>query len=166
MLGSALHPSLATKAADTSTFVGWCTWKLLQVPQERLDAAGRALVRIGQSFERMQAVMKRNGRVMAVAEIQSFVDAATVAFELRQTAGIPWTPKWHLMLHIAARVKVAGNPRFYATFLDEDYNGRLKKMAAGLNRHTWHVSLLAHFRLVFGQQTQKRSRTCDPKTQN
>ena len=42
---------------------------------------------------------------------------------------------------------------FYATFLDEDYNGRVKKIASSLNRYTWHASLLTNFRWLFHRKS-------------
>eukprot|EP00974_Lingulodinium_polyedra_P098687 9564397-Lingulodinium_polyedra.AAC.1 len=62
----------------------------------------------------MQHSMRRCPRDMPPAEIQRYVDSTIAAFQHRATAQIPWTPKWHLMLHIAARVRTAGNPRFYS----------------------------------------------------
>ena len=64
----------------------------------------------------------------------------------RPLAGLRGPPKWHLMLHIGARAGFSGNPHFHTTFLDEDWNGRVAKLAAGCHRMTWHKRVLAGFR--------------------
>ena len=93
-------------------------------------------------------MLKSHGRNSPPRAVQKFVDASIKSFQNREPADIPWTPKWHLMLHVAARAGPAGNPRFYSTFLDEDYNGRAKKMAAACHKLTWHRTLLANFRVT------------------
>lgn len=158
MLGTPAQRTLATKAAETGTLTAWCTWKLALLPLEKLGAQGSALLQVGRAFGAMADVMKRGQRVLQAGELQRFVDATITAFQHRAPAGIPWTPKWHLMLHVAARARLAGNPQFYHTFLDEDYNGRVAKMAAACHRLTWHKTLLANFRRTFSALDTRRVR--------
>ena len=86
---------------------------------------------------------------MPPAALQELVDQVKRAFVLRPLAGIRGPPKWHLMLHIAARAGFSGNPQFHTTFLDEDWNGRVAKLAAGCHRMTWHKRVLAGFRYAY-----------------
>ena len=158
MLGTPTQPTLATKAAETGTLLQWCALKLAELPTARLGQQGTALHEVGRSFRKMAETMKRNPRVFPNSELQRFVDATISAFQNRESAGIPWTPKWHLMLHVAARARVAGNPRFYSTFLDEDYNFRVAKMAAVCHRFTWHNNLLSGFRRSFSDAATRQVR--------
>ena len=116
------------------------------------------MLQVGRAFSVLAEVMKRNPRVLPPGELQRFVDATVTAFQHRAAAGIPRTPKWHLMLHVAARARRAGNPRFYHTFMDEDYNGKVAKMAAAGHRLTWHKTLLANFRRTFSALDTRRAR--------
>ena len=64
---------------------------------------GEALADIGNALVQLQDTMRAEGRVMSVAARQTMVDAMTRAYVLRAQAGIPFTPKWHLALHVVAR---------------------------------------------------------------
>ena len=81
------------------------------------------------------------------------------AFVLRPLASIRGPPKWRLTLHIGARAGFSGNPQFHNTFLDEDWNDRVAKLAAGCHRITWEkrtillLLLLVRFRTIAGTKT-------------
>ena len=138
--------------------MSWCVAKLDQLSKAGtpLGPEGEALLRTGRALDTLASVMKLHGRVLPPRALQDLVDNVVTSCVNRVAAGIPWTPKWHLMLHIASRARVHGNPRFYATFLDEDYNGRVKKMAAVCHRYNWHSTLLENFRRTFSAQSTRR----------
>ena len=98
---------------------------------------------------------------MDLASVQALVDSAKRAFSLRDADGIPWAPKWHMFLHLCQRAHVSGNPRFHNTFLDEDYNGRLARLAATCHKKTWYTRVLTHFRVAFSDAGGRAKR---PKT--
>ena len=93
---------------------------------------------------------------LGVANLQRLSDHARRAFTLREDAGVPFAPKWHLCLHLVCRADVAGNPHFCSTFVDEDYNGRLAKLAAVCHRATWCRRVLAGFRQVYSRPAKRR----------
>eukprot|EP00974_Lingulodinium_polyedra_P088224 8554493-Lingulodinium_polyedra.AAC.1 len=81
-----------------------------------------------------------------------------MAFRLCADAGVPMTPKWHLLLHLASNARRAGNPYSYATFVDEGYNGRLAALARTLHKVTFYRRVLAHFRWAFTRPPSKKLR--------
>ena len=65
-------------------------------------------------------------------------------------AGIHMTPKFHLMLHLAVNGARTGvNPYCHSTFIDEDFNGRLKALACKAHRLNWHKRVLADLRWAY-----------------
>ena len=111
---------------------------------------------MGKALVRMRALMRTQPRVMPPTVVQEFVDLGKRVFSLREFAGVPFRPKFHLMLHMCADARFAGNPHYYHTFLDEDYNGRLAKLAATCHRLTWHKNVLANFRYAFSSGSKRR----------
>ena len=79
---------------------------------------------------------------------------------LREPAGVPFTPKWHLMLHLACDSLWRGNPQTYGTFMDENLNGFLGKLAAHCHRTSWYKSVLGNFRMTItrGHAGRRRQR--------
>ena len=157
MLGEEHTPALATKAAETGTLLEFVR-DLVATHQRKLDERGPFLLAVGDALVRVRAVCKANGRVLTAAQTQELVDSAKRAFVLHPRAGIPSTPKWHLMLHLVARAYYHGNPTSYSTFLDESYNGTIADMARRCHRQTWHKSLLAAFRWASERQREVRAR--------
>ena len=146
-LGTAANPRLATKAAETATLLEFAR-DLCRDHEAKLGDQGTALRTLGDALVQFRELLRSNPRRLSQHQTQELVDLAKRAFVLREYAGIPPTPKWHLMLHIASRARRDGNPAWYATFLDESLNGNLAAMAKGCHRRTWHTSLLAAFRWV------------------
>ena len=110
---------------------------------------GEALAEVGNALVLLQDTMRAEGRILSTAARQIMVDAMTRAYVLRSRAGIPFTPRWHLALHVVARSDVMGNPRSPNTFVDESWNGRLAKLAHVCHRMVWHRKVLANFRWAF-----------------
>lgn len=60
-------------------------------------------------------------------------------------AGAAKRPKFHLLLHVAARARGQGSPRLHATWQDETLNRLLAACGASAHRLVWHLRTLAHF---------------------
>ena len=121
-----------------------------------LGEFGRPLSLMGDALLGMHDCMRRNPRVFPSGEHQTFVDLAKRVFLLAEPTGVPRTPKFHLMLHLARRSGFQGNPLYYHTFLDEGYNGKLAKVAAGCHRLTFYPRLLATFKRSFSKAAKAR----------
>jgi hypothetical protein len=147
MIGTAANQCCATKAAETGTLIEFCR-DLLKEHRQVLPAQGAALIVVGDALVKLRNLMRESPRRLSPLQAQAMVDAAKCASAHRLAAGIPFSPKWHLMLHLVSRAWQWGNPAYYGTFLDESLNGRLARMAATCHRMTWHSSVVAAFRWV------------------
>ena len=155
MLGVPTSRTLATKAAETGTLLDYCVAHL--PGRVSRIAHGEALLAVGEGLRRTKNVMRDNPRVLPPHALQELLDSVKRAFSCREAAGIPWTPKWHLMLHLASKARVAGNPRFYSTFVDEDFNGRVAKIACACHRLTWYRGVMSHFRVQYSSASRRRN---------
>ena len=157
MLGTQKRKHLHTKAAETGTPLGFCVG-LVVAHEASFGLQGGALRSVGEALLRVRRIQQESPRAMSAPQVQELVDAAKEAFVLRERAGVPFTPKWHLMLEMVAKARTMGNPKFYHTFLDEDYNGRLAAVARACHRLTWHMSVLKNSRWAFTTKAIKRRR--------
>ena len=120
MLGFSAPEAQHERGGDTD-FAGVC--HLAKQHVACLGAEELALVSVGDALVRMRDVMRENARVMPSPAPQELADQAQRAFVVRPLAGIRGPPKWHLVLHFAARAGFSGSPLFHTTFLDEVWNG-------------------------------------------
>jgi hypothetical protein len=157
MLGTAGKHSLATKAAETGTLIKFCV-DMVKRNILTLGPTAQALDQVGEALLRLQTTMRENDRAMSPRAVQILVDAAKRAFLLREQAGITWTPKWHMMIHLVCRAGISGNPTYHATFVDEGWNGRLAACAGKCHRMTWHRRVMASFRWLASAAGLCRSR--------
>ena len=157
MIGTPAHPSLSTKAAETGTLLGFCR-DTARKYLPKLGAQGTFLVQVGDSLIAARDLMRRSPDVMDAAACEELCEHARRAFVLRPQAGIPFTPKWHLFLHICHYALARGNPRSYSTFVDEGFNGRLAKLAATCYKLTWYDRVLMNFRSAFSQGAKRARR--------
>ena len=147
MLGTATHRCLSTKAAETGTLLEFAR-DLAHRLVHRLGETGPHLVRAANALVEMRDIMRFSSRCLTSAACQKLVDLAKIASSCRPLAGIPFTPKWHLMMHCVGQARVKGNPHFYTTFTDEGVNGMLAKVCAACHRGTWHRSVFINFAIA------------------
>ena len=70
-----------------------------------------------------------------------------------------YTPKLHLLVHALMRAHHHGNPRFYATWLDERFNKLLKAACKDTSQLTFENSVLLRMqRLLRPDASLKRGR--------
>ena len=150
MLGSNEKRTLATKGAETGTLLFFCREEAAR-HMRKLGAAGTHVVKLGNSLCDMLEILRSSPRVMTPEQRKALVATAKSAFELRERATVPFVPKWHLVLHLAARAGFSGNPNFHNTFVDEHWNGELKKSAQGCSRLTWYHRVITAFRYRLAQ---------------
>ena len=97
--------------------------------QQRRNFPKKRILRMSEAVIQMLTCMRNSPWKLSHRQHQTLVDLAKRATVLAEPAGVPKSPKFHLMLHIAHRAGHKGNPYAYHTFLDEDYIGRLAKVA-------------------------------------
>ena len=71
MLGSATSPSLATKAAETGTFLGFCK-DMVDKYKSCLQERGPPLQAVGTALVKVRDLMRANPRVMQPPALQAF----------------------------------------------------------------------------------------------
>ena len=142
-LGSADKHALKLKAAET--------WGVLRYMQTLLREHGGALgperdtwARVVSSLIDHVQVMRENGRTLGATALQNLVDTFHFCIGALRALpfAFPWTPKFHLWGHLLQQAWRLGNPRFGSTFLDESFNGLLKRAARGCHGgHTFERRL-------------------------
>ena len=161
MLGKNTKRKLSTKAAETATLLGYCVWAvrthLCHLPPEQ----GKYMLAVGEALLGARDLMASGPRRLSVGDLRQLADYARRAFALRERAGIPFVPKWHLLLHLCCRAHKDGNPYFYSTYVDEDYNGKLANIASTSHRMTWFKRVLAGFRHIYSKRTLLKRRRSD-----
>ena len=157
MLGSRSKVSLATKAAETGTLLQFCS-HIAAKYVDQLGDSGPFLAALGVALTRVLVIMRQSPRVMPKALVQEFVDCIKRSVALTEEAEVPSSPKAHLMMHFAHLASELGNPAHYQTFWDEDYNGRLAKLAATCHRITFYRRVLTGFRTVLEKKPKQRRR--------
>jgi len=99
MLGTSTHAHLSTKAAETGTLLGFAR-DLARRFRHLLGERGNALVIVGDTLVELRDLIRNSPPRLSPATAQRMIDLAKRAMVHRQRANIPFTPKWHLMLHI------------------------------------------------------------------
>ena len=152
MIGTASEPCLAIKAAECGTFLEFCRDELrrcVDAVREDFKAQAAALLAVLEALVSLRDEMRWGPRILLPDQLQRLTDFASRAFTLREAAGIHVVPKWHLLLHLCHDAYTRGNPQHWTTFLDEDFNGKLRDMASALHRTTWSRRLLVEFRRTY-----------------
>ena len=70
-------------------------------------------------------------------------------------AGGTLTPKFHLMYHAIFMIESFGNPKFFASYVDESFNGVIAAVARSCHRLTWADSIFKKIGAI--QQLDARS---------
>ena len=67
---------------------------------------------------------------------------------LWEKAQLAWQPKSHMMVHVCLQIRFLGNPLCVTTYLDEDMNGKLAKIAKNTHRTTYSFGVLKKLLLL------------------
>ena len=65
------------------------------------------------------------------------------------------TQKVRIVMHLVHRAHRSGNPKWATAFLDEEFNGKLAKLASVTVRSTFYRRVLARFRGGFGNKRRR-----------
>ena len=132
-LGTSQKHALKLKAAET-----WGVFRFMpSLLAERGAALGRERVlweRAISAFIEHMEVMRTSGRSMSASALQKLVDTfhTVIGCLKAMPYEFPWSPKFHLWAHLLQQSFLIGNPKFGSTFLDESFNGSLKRTARGV----------------------------------
>ena len=151
MLGKRKQPSLSAKAAETHGLLEFCIVLLdIFLPKFRTDddiLCAQLLKAAGENALKFDAYLSQNDRDMPQKERDDMAYAFVRFGTLFERANGHVIPKFHLMLHLIARVTRNGNPRFYTTYKDESLNGVVARIAKSCHRRSWEFNV--HRKLNF-----------------
>lgn len=148
MLGTKAKPLLKAKADESKWLLFFGMDMLVKYPMHSdpqsapLKAAGSALV---EYFR----IMECNGRNFSDDTMHAFRAHCHAHLRYAKDAGILYTPKHHLMVHLTHRAAKHGNPRFYSTFLDESFNGQMAAVCRSAHRAKFQERVLIKFAFGF-----------------
>ena len=141
-LGPRDAPSLkGPKAAETGSLLRFTTTLL----KEHCGALqkGPALLACSEALVQYLDITRSAGPRLKPAQLQALVTATLRFLSLRNDAGLPFTPKMHLMLHLVHQSSRLGNPLYVATWADEGLNRDFAKVCASAHSFVWSKRVLA-----------------------
>ena len=104
---------------------------------ENLDPAKQMQFKLlklaGKAALAFDEILAKHTRQIGDSELLELYDRYNEFVHLSARAGVSTSPKTHLMYHCIQRAFEKGNPRAYATYVDESYNGAIER--------TWAVSV-------------------------
>jgi hypothetical protein len=86
-------------------------------------------------------LMKSATRQVSSDHHTAMLQSYSRLFVLYERAGGNVTPKFHLMLHAIGQVPTFGCPKYFATYVDESFNGVLANIAKSCHKLTWAESI-------------------------
>ncbi len=158
-IGTKALPVLRAKAAESGSLFAFA----LRLAEQHRGALphGPALVAAGQALGRYLEITRSSGPSLDGAAWQQLVDAVVRFLSVRESAGISWKPKMHLMVHLVCQSARCGNPRCLAsTWVDEGLNMKLAEACRIAHSSVWSRRVLATFAHPSGPtgQAAKRGR--------
>jgi len=148
MIGTRRQPDMHTQGAETNSLLMFLP-VLLDRHQHKLVDGAR--VRIAcDCLVRMRILMREHRHVFPGHAMQAFYNATRRFLTINREIGGPEKPKHHMLCHLALNIRDHGSPTSYATWDDEDHNGKLKKL--GINAHTsvWEKRVILDWRAHYG----------------
>ena len=124
---------LKTKAAETGALLPFAI-QLCHIYTFR-DAG--ALHSAGMLLQEYMDILSSAPRQVPDQTTQLLLDKVLRHLRILQHVGVKLLPKHHLWCHLTVRIRTAGNPRAYSTFLDESLNRALANMASAAHRARW-----------------------------
>ena len=115
------------KAAETGVLVPWAVSLCRKYPS--LSHCG-AMLEAGQAYVEYMALLNSSPPCPTPAQCQALMACCVRHLHLIGLAGVAFTPKHHLFVHLTQRISVQGNPKLYSTFLDEHLNATIARMVA------------------------------------
>lgn len=143
MIGTADHPVLGAKAAESHgllKFVHWLFERHLGRFNRLAEAKKRKAKLIQESVKAallLDSIFQKESRSFTRDDSERAFSAYTRFLSFFLKAGGNHTPKCHFMVHMIQRTQFKGNPRLYSTYRDETFNGLIAKVARSCHRRTW-----------------------------
>ena len=112
-----------------------------QRPEQNLGLRAKLLLAAGSEALAFNNLLKDNSRQVPRASQEQLLLHYSRFFTLFDRARGNITPKFHLMYHAIQQINEYGNPRYFATYVDEAFNGVIASIARSCSRLTWTDSI-------------------------
>jgi hypothetical protein len=142
---------LKAKAAETRTILGFAVELLREMLPRMHTESLDFLVRAGLALEEYYSMIKLKQKKLAAVDRIRLVDCCLTHIRCFQEFGGKLYPKFHLFLHLTLDIAFLGNPKYYHTFADEAFNGRIAAIARQTHSRTFAINVFR--RLLYGEQT-------------
>ena len=147
-LGTRSERKLSTKASETKGLLYFCL-HLLAKYRERLPGHFVHVERSGESMRiLLQCISGLQGRIPCAATFRTMMSEAIAFVRSSAAFGVNQTPKFHFLLHLVWDTQRNGDPRTYATYLDESLNMELAAVASAAYSCVWHQRVLLYMKEV------------------
>ena len=110
-------------------------------PDQQLHLQASLLLAAGREAVLFNELLKSNARLVPKNVQEKMMFHYSRFFTLFDRAGGNITPKFHLLYHGIFQISVYGNPRYFATYVDESFNGAIAAIARSCHRLTWTESI-------------------------
>ena len=158
IIGEPSQRKLATKGAETWGFVLFLI-DVMKARRSALPSVVNRYIEAGESIVRLMTIFDEAGVNLKPFEIQECYDVWKRYCSL--TADLPdlLQPKRHLVLHILEHLPQKGNPKYYATWMDEALNRTLKAACRQLSQSSFEATILCHmWTILLDKPDSKRKR--------
>ena len=147
---------LRTKGAQTWGFFLFLLCRL-EANVQRLGPEAAILLEAGKALREIVLIWDRSPQNVPPADIQSCFN--NWSRHLRLTTGIEEIeiPKRHLVAHLLFRIRLQGNPRRYAVWVDESLNKTLKAACRTVSQTNFESSLILRMRELIRHGHKRRA---------
>ena len=109
---------------------------------------GSLLYKASLELEHMLRIIKENPRRIMASAQRELMDHYLRHLTLWRAAGGKHYPKHHLMVHGIERSNHHGNMKYHTTYLDEDDQGSIARLARSAHRSTFAVTVFSKRELM------------------
>ena len=115
------------KAAETGILIPWAVSPCRKYPSLSHSSA---MLEAGQAYIDYMALLNSSPPFPTPAQCQALMACCVRHLHFIGLAGVAFTPKHHLFVHLTQRIPLQGNPMLYSTFIDEHLNATIARIVA------------------------------------
>ena len=123
-------------------------------PDKHTHLQARLLIAATREALSFNNLLKNNSRTIPKDTQEKMLMHYSRFFTLFDRAGGNIVPKFHVLYHSLQQIGTYGNPRYFATYVDESFNGVIAAIARSCHRLTWSDSIFRKIHVI--QQIDKR----------
>jgi hypothetical protein len=144
--------------AETNGFLFFCDFLIKKHSSQLPPSQATPCLRASAALCSILDIIRSHGDVLPPRAIQNFIDATKTYISASAALGVPQRPKLHMLIELAGRCRLHGNPKAGATWHDESLNAVLKRVAGDCHRLTWSRRVLTDVQAVLDRRGPKRER--------